>query len=117
MASEKIDALSLDITSNLDIDKLDKAIDKLSELEKALGRLKSKSVSVNIKEVGTASEQASSGVDKLTSSFFSQAIRITAVIAVFRKLTNVISDSIANSASLYIQRRLPRRRRLLYKVF
>lgn len=99
MAEEKIDALSLDITSNLDIDKLDKAIDKLSELEKALGRLKSKSVSVNIKGVGTASKQASSGVDKLTSSFFNQAIRITAVIAVFRKLTNVISDSVANSSS------------------
>lgn len=99
MAEEKIDALSLDITSSLDVDKLDKAIDKLSELEKALGRLKSKTVSVNIKEVGSASNEASKGADKLTSSFFNQAIRITALIAVYRKLSSAISNGIANSAS------------------
>lgn len=102
MASEKIDALSLDITSNLNTANLDKLISKLNELGKALDGLKGKSVAVNIKETGEASKTASSGVDKLTSSFASQAIKITAVIALFRKLSTVISNSVAN-ASGYIK--------------
>ena len=102
MAAEKIDALSLDITSNLNTDNLDKIISKLNELGKTLDGLKGKSVAVNIRETGDASKTAATGVDKLTSSFASQAIKITAVIALFRKLTNVISSSVAN-ASGYIK--------------
>lgn len=97
MASEKIDALELDITSKLDTKNLDAVIGKLGELSNALGKLKSKTVSVNVKEVGTASKNAASGVDKLTSSFFNQAVRITALIAVYRKLADVISTGISNS--------------------
>lgn len=97
MASEKIDALELDITSKLDTKNLDEVIGKLGELSNALGKLKSKTVSVNVKEVGTASKNAASGVDKLTSSFLNQAVRITALIAVYRKLADVISSGISNS--------------------
>ncbi len=97
MASEKIDALELDITSKLDTKNLDEVIGKLGELSNALGKLKSKTVTVGIKEVGTSSKSAASGVDKLTSSFFNQAVRITALIAVYRKLADVISSGISNS--------------------
>ncbi len=97
MASEKIDALELDITSKLDTKNLDEVIGKLGELSNALGKLKSKTVTVGIKEVGTSSKSAASGVDKLTSSFLNQAVRITALIAVYRKLADVISSGISNS--------------------
>ena len=97
MASEKIDALELDITSKLDTKNLDEVIGKLGELSNALGKLKSKTVTVGIKEVGTASKSASSGVNALTSSFLNQAVRITALIAVYRKLADVISSGISNS--------------------
>jgi len=97
MASEKIDALELDINAKLDTANLDKLIDKLGELDKALNKLKSKTVTVNIKETGEASKTASEGVDKLTTSFANQAIKITALIAVYRQLSSIISDGIADS--------------------
>lgn len=97
MASEKIDALELDIDAKLNTENLDKLIEKLGKLGKALDSLKGKSVTVNIKETGNASEKASSQVDKLTDSFLHQAVKITALIAVYRKLTNWISDGITSS--------------------
>ena len=97
MASEKIDALELDIEAKLNAENLDKLIDRLALLGKVLDNLKGKSVSVNIKETGNASEKASSQVDKLTTSFLNQAVRITALIAVYRKLSSVISDGIVSS--------------------
>ena len=99
MAAEKIDALELDIDAKLNTANLDKLIEKLGELGDALDSLKGKSVSVNIKETGNASEKASSQVDKLTTSFLNQAVKITALIAVFRKLTSAISDGINSSMS------------------
>ena len=99
MASEKIDALELDIEAKLNAENLDKLIEKLGELGDALDSLKGKSVKVNIKETGNASEKASSQVDKLTTSFLNQAVKITALIAVYRKLTNWISDGINSSMS------------------
>ena len=92
MATEKIDALSLDITSQLNTDNLDKVIDKLSELGNALDRLKSKSVSVSLNQTANAS-------NKLAGSFLNTAVKLTALIAVFRKFGKVISDSVADSAN------------------
>lgn len=97
MAAEKIDALELDIDAKLNTENLDKLIDKLGELGKALDKLKGKSVKVNIKETGDAAKKASSQVDQLTNSFLNQAVRITALIAVYRKLSSVISDGIVSS--------------------
>lgn len=99
MAAEKIDALQLDVTSSVSTDKVDKLIDSLGRLGTALDKLKSKSVSVNIRQTGEASNKAAGSVDKLSSSFLNQAIRITALIAVYRKLGKVVSDGIANSAT------------------
>lgn len=99
MAAEKIDALQLDVTSSVSTDKVDKLIDSLGRLGTALDKLKSKSVSVNIKQTGEASNKAAGSVDKLSSSFLNQAIRITALVAAYRKLSGVVSDSIANSAT------------------
>ena len=97
MASEKIDALELDIVSKTSTEALDNLISKLGELEKALNRIKSKTVSVNIKEVGDASKEAATKADALTNSFMNQAVKITALIAVYRKLYSVISDGVADS--------------------
>ena len=97
MASEKIDALELDITSNLNTGNLDKVIAKLGELSKALDKLKGKSVTVNLKETGDAAKTASTSVDKLSSSFLNQAIRVTALISIMKKLSSVITTGIADS--------------------
>ena len=97
MASEKIDALELEIVSKTSTEALDNLISKLGELEKALNRIKSKTVSVNIKEVGDASKEAAEKADILTNSFMNQAVKITALIAVYRKLYSVISDGVADS--------------------
>ena len=102
MASEKIDALELDITSKSSTENIDKLIEALGKLSTALGKVQSKKVSVDIQQTGAASKSAASNVDKLTSSFFNQAVRITALVASFKKLYNVISDGIANS-SAYIK--------------
>lgn len=99
MAAEKIDALQLDVTSSVSTDKVDELIDALGRLGTALDKLKSKSVSVNIRQTGEASNKAAGSVDKLSSSFLNQAIRITALVAVYRKLGKVVSDGIANSAT------------------
>ena len=97
MATEKIDALQLDISAELNTGKIDTLITKLGELGNALDKLKSKSISVNINETGTAAKKAATNVNSLTSSFLKSAVSITAVIAVFRKLTKTISDGINNS--------------------
>ena len=99
MASEKIDALELDITSKTSTENVDKLIDSLSRLSTELGKVKSKKVSVDIKQTGDASKSAATSVNKLSGSFLTQAIRITAVIALFRKLSGVIADGVANSAT------------------
>lgn len=99
MASEKIDALQLDIDAKLNTENLDKLISKLGELGKALDSLKGKSVSVNIKETGNAAKTSSKSVDNLASSFVSLAAKITAAIVVLRKFTSVVSDGIVNSMS------------------
>ncbi len=97
MASEKIDALELDIDAKLNTENIDELIKKLEELGKSLDKLKGKSVKVNIQETGNASEKASSQVDKLTTSFLNQAVKITALIGIYRKLTGWISDGITSS--------------------
>lgn len=99
MASDKIDALQLDIDAKLNTENLDKLISKLGELGKALDSLKGKSVSVNIKETGDAAKTSSKSVDNLASSFVSLAAKITAAIVVLRKFTSVVSDGIAESMS------------------
>lgn len=98
MASEKIDALSLDISASLNTDNLDKVINKLGELDKALNKLKSKTLTVNINDARSAIDNTTPSVDKLTSSFLNQTVKIAAVIAVFKKLYTVISDGVANAA-------------------
>ncbi len=95
MASEKIDALELDITSSLNTDNIDKLIDKLGELGKALDNLKSKKVSVSLTDTGKAATNAAGGMGKLLS----KTIKFAAVIAIFRKLGTVIADGISKAAT------------------
>ena len=99
MAEERIDALSLDISASLNTDNLDKVISKLGELEKALNKLKSKSIYIDINETKRAIDNTTPSVDKLTSSFLNQTVKIAAVIAVFRKLYTTVSDCISKSAT------------------
>lgn len=97
MASEKIDALELDISAKFTTENLDKLITALGKLSKALDDVNGKRVKEEIDKTGDSADDASKKVDTLTNSFVTQAVKITALIAVFRKLSDVISDGIANS--------------------
>lgn len=99
MASEKIDALELDINAKLTTENLDKLITALGRLSKALDSVNAKKVKEDIKETGDASKEAAAKADLLTNSFMNQAVRITALVAVYRKLADVISTGIENSMS------------------
>lgn len=99
MASEKIDALELDINAKLTTENLDKLITALGKLSKALDNVNAKKVKDDIKETGDNAKEAAAKADILTNSFVNQAVKITALITVYRKLADVISDGIANSMS------------------
>lgn len=99
MASEKIDALELDINAKLTTENLDKLITALGKLSKALDNVNAKKVKEDIKETGDASKEAAAKADLLTNSFLNQAVRITALVAVYRKLADVIPTGIENSMS------------------
>lgn len=92
MAAEKIDALELDIISNCSTDKIDKLISALGRLSTALSKVKSKSITVSMNTMSTASYGAA-------KSLVGFGARLTAVIALFKKLADVISDSVANAAT------------------
>lgn len=99
MASEKIDALELDINAKLTTENLDKLITALGRLSKALDNVNAKKVKDEIKDTGDASKEAAAKADLLTNSFVNQAVKITALVAVYRKLADVISTGIENSMS------------------
>lgn len=99
MASEKIDALELDINAKLTTENLDKLITALGRLSKALDNVNAKKVKDDIKDTGDASKEAAAKADLLTNSFLNQAVRITALVAIYRKLSDVISTGIENSMS------------------
>lgn len=99
MASEKIDALELDINAKLTTENLDKLITALGRLSKALDKVNAKKVNQDIKQTGDVSKEAAAKANILTNSFVNQAIKITALITVYRKLADVISDGVAESMS------------------
>ena len=99
MGSEKIDALELDINAKLTTENLDKLITALGKLSKALDNVNAKKVKDEIKDTGDASKEAAAKADLLTNSFLNQAVRITALVAVYRKLADLISTGIENSMS------------------
>lgn len=99
MASEKIDALELDINAKLTTENLDKLITALGRLSKALDNVNAKKVKDDIKDTGDASKEAAAKADLLTNSFVNQAVKITALVAVYRKLADVISTGLENSMS------------------
>ena len=99
MASEKIDALDLNINAKLTTENLDKLITALGKLSKALDQVNAKRVNTDIKEVGNSSATAAAKADTLTKSFWNQTIRITALIAICKRLSDAISDNVADSVS------------------
>ena len=99
MAAEKIDALELDISAKLTTENLDKLITALGKLSKALDQVNAKRVKTKIEDTGKKADEASQKTDKLSNSFLNQAVKITALVAVYRKLANVISDGIEKSMS------------------
>lgn len=90
MASEKIDALELDIVAKANVDSLDKLIDKLGQLSKEIDKVNGKKLSVELKESAGAS-------DKLTSSFGNQLIKVAALVSAYKKLENAVASGIAKS--------------------
>ena len=93
MAAEKIDALELDIQANLSVENLDKLVDSLKKLGKEMDNVGKKNPANNIKEVGDNASQAANGVER----FLGKTVKLAAVIALFRKVGDVISDSISKT--------------------
>lgn len=93
MATEKIDALELNIQSKLSVENLDKLIASLNKLGKACKNTNGKKAADDIKGIGDSSKQAAGGVEQ----FLGKAVRITAVIALFKKAGDVIGDSVAKT--------------------
>lgn len=93
MAAEKIDALELNIQSKLSVENLDKLIESLNKLGKACKNTNGKKAADDIKSIGDSSKQAAGGVEQ----FLGKAVRITAVIALFKKAGDVIGDSVAKA--------------------
>lgn len=99
MASEKIDALELDINAKLTTENLDKLITALGRLSKALDKVNAKRVKDEIEDTGDSAKTSATKVDTLSNSFVNQAVKITALIAIYRKLGDVISTGLENSMS------------------
>ena len=93
MAAEKIDALELEITSKLTTENLDKLIESLKKLGKEVDNVSKKKPSGAIKAVGDESKEAANGVEQ----FLGKTVRLAAVIALFNKVSGVISDSVSNA--------------------
>jgi len=93
MAAEKIDALELDIQSQLSTENLDKLIESLKKLGKEVDNVSKKKPSGAIKAVGDESIEAASGVEQ----FLGKTVRLAAVIALFNKVSGVISDSVSKA--------------------
>lgn len=90
MATEKIDALELDITSKLTTDNIDKLVASMDKLSNALNKVNTKQVSDGLNDIGDSS-------NKVTQSFLNQKIQVAAVIAALKGLSDTISDGIALS--------------------
>ena len=95
MAAEKIDALELNIESKLSVENLDKLIESLRKLGKEVDKVKQTKPKAAIKEVGDGANEAANGLDK----FLGKTVRIAAVIALFRKSADVISDCVSSALS------------------
>lgn len=93
MAAEKIDALELNIESKLSVENLDKLIESLRKLGKEVDKVKQTKPKAAIKEVGDGANEAANGLDK----FLGKTVRIAAVIALFRKAADTISDCVSES--------------------
>lgn len=90
MATEKIDALELDITSKLTTDNIDKLVASMDKLSNALNKVNTKQVSNGLNDIGDSS-------NRVTQSFLNQKIQVAAVIAALKGLSDTISDGIALS--------------------
>lgn len=93
MAAEKIDALELGIEAKLSVENLDKLIDSLRKLGKEVDNVKNKKPKDAVKGVGDGANEAANGIDK----FLGKTVKLAAVIALFNKVSGVISDSVAKT--------------------
>ena len=93
MAAEKIDALELNIESKLSVENLDKLIESLRKLGKEVDKVKQTKPKEAVKAVGDGANEAATGLD----NFLGKTVRIAAVIALFRKAADTISDCVSES--------------------
>lgn len=93
MAAEKIDALELNIESKLSVENLDKLIESLRKLGKEVDNVKNKKPKEAVKAVGNGANEAANGID----NFLGKTVRVAAVIALFSKAADTISDCVSES--------------------
>lgn len=116
MSEQNIDAIKLNVASSVDTKGLDNLVTSLKKLKSGTANVKeltseltnlktalnkvgagSNEVSVTVKKSGESAETSAKGYDKLATSLGKSALKMTALIVVFRKFVTLISNGILES--------------------
>lgn len=116
MSEQNVDAIKLNVASSVDTKGLDALVTSLKKLKSGTANVKeltseltnlktalnkvgagSNEVSVTVKKSGESAETSAKGYDKLATSLGKSALKMTALIVVFRKFATLISNGILES--------------------
>lgn len=116
MSEQNIDAIKLNVSSNVDTKGLDKLVKSLKSLKTGAGNVReltselknlkatlkevgkgSTDIDVKIKKSGEAAEKSAKGFDKMATKVGGTAIKLTALVVALRKFATLISNGILES--------------------
>lgn len=116
MSEQNIDAIKLNVSSNVDTKGLDKLVKSLKSLKTGAGNVReltselknlkatlkevgkgSTDIDVKIRKSGEAAEKSAKGFDKMATKVGTTAIKLTALLVGLRKFATLISNGILES--------------------
>ena len=116
MSEQNIDAIKLNVSSNVDTKGLDKLVKSLKSLKTGAGNVReltselknlkatlkdvgkgSTDVDIKIRKSGEAAEKSAKGFDKMATKVGTTAIKLTALLVGLRKFATLISNGILES--------------------
>lgn len=116
MSEQNIDAIKLNVSSNVDTKGLDKLVRSLKSLKTGAGNVReltselknlkatlkevgkgSTDIDVKIRKSGEAAEKSAKGFDKMATKVGTTAIKLTALLVGLRKFATLISNGILES--------------------
>ncbi len=116
MSEQNIDAIKLNVASNVDTKGLDKLVKSLKSMKTGAGNVReltselknlkatlkdvgkgSTDVDIKIRKSGEAAEKSSKGFDKMATKVGTTAIKLTALMVGLRKFATLISNGILES--------------------